>query len=390
MPTYEQTHPWLTFAADFTKAPPSLWIMLGECQSKCDHVARTPLRPDTSERLFKVYLAKGALASSAIEGNTLTEQQVLDHLEGHLELPPSQRYLQKEVDNIIRICNDVLSRISAGRMINLDCQRIKDINAQILDGLPLPEYVTPGEVRACSVIVGSYRGAPNEDCALLLDKLCEWLGGVSFQPRPGLEIATAILKAVVAHLYMAWIHPFGDGNGRTARLIEFQVLISSGAPAPAAHLLSNHYNQTRTEYYRQLALASTSGGDIMPFVSYAVQGFLDGLKSQLEVIWEQEWDIVWRNYVHELLGKESGRTATRRRHLALDLSRQKDAILIAEIPMISQRISRAYANKTEKTISRDLRVLIEKGIIEKTAKGYRARKEIVRSFLPPQAVVSGA
>jgi Fic family protein len=364
--------------------------MLGECQSKCNHIALTPLRPDTSKRLFNVYLAKGALASSAIEGNTLTEQQVLDHLDGHLELPPSQRYLQKEVDNIIRVCNDVLDRISAGTRIDLDSGRIKNINAQVLDGLPLPEYVMPGEIRACPVIVGSYRGAPTEDCALLLDKLCEWLGGVSFQSRAGLEIATAILKAVVAHLYMAWIHPFGDGNGRTARLIEFQILISSGVPAPAAHLLSNHYNQTRTEYYRQLALASSSGGDIMSFVSYAVQGFLDGLKSQLDVIWEQEWDIVWRNYVHELLVKESGHTAMRRRHLALDLSRKKNAIPIAEIPLISQRISQAYANKTKKTISRDLRVLIEKGVIEKTAQGYRARKEIVRSFLPPQAVVSGA
>lgn len=55
----------------------------------------------------------------------------------------------------------------------------------------------------------------------------------------------AIFKAVVAHLYLAWIHPVGDGNGRTARLVEFQILLSSGVPSPAAHLLSNHYNQTR-------------------------------------------------------------------------------------------------------------------------------------------------
>jgi Fic family protein len=388
MRTYEQTHHWLRFQVDLSIAAPSLWISLGECQSKCEHIARVPLRPDTSERLFKVYLAKGALASSAIEGNTLTEQQVLEHLEGRLELPPSQRYLQKEVDNIIKVCNEILTHIPTGTGLDLDSDRIKRINAQVLDGLPLPDYVVPGTLRTYPVTVGSYRGVPPEDCEFLLDRLCQWLSSDPFTPRPGYEIATAILKSIVAHLYMAWIHPFGDGNGRTARLIEFQILISSGVPAPAAHLLSNHYNQTRTEYYRQLVQASSSGGDIMPFVLYAVQGFLDGLKSQLDLIWEQEWDITWRNYVHELLGREPGRTATRRRHLALDLSRKNQAVPIAEIPQISPRMAKEYANKTQKTITRDLKELIKRGVAEKTAIGYRAKKEIIISFLPQRVPIS--
>ncbi|MBW2661693.1 MAG: Fic family protein, partial [Deltaproteobacteria bacterium] len=37
------------------------------------------------------------------------------------------------------------------------------------------------------------------------------------------------------------MHPFGDGNGRTARLLEFEALLSSGVPAPSSQLLSNHY-----------------------------------------------------------------------------------------------------------------------------------------------------
>jgi len=85
-------------------------------------------------------------------------------------------------------------------------------------------------------------------------------------------------------LSSGWIHPFGDGNGRTARLVEFQILLQAGIPSPAAHLLSNHYKQTRTEYYRQLATASRSGGNILPFIEYAVGGFVDGLKEQLALI----------------------------------------------------------------------------------------------------------
>src|SRR5258708_188060 len=89
MRTYEQTHPWLKFAADFRSAPPHFWMLLGECQSKCEHIAGVPLQPDTAEELYKIYLAKGALATTAIEGNTLSEEEVRKHLDGKLQLPPS-------------------------------------------------------------------------------------------------------------------------------------------------------------------------------------------------------------------------------------------------------------------------------------------------------------
>lgn len=69
-------------------------------------------------------------------------------------------------------------------------------------------------------------------------------------------------------------------------------------PSPAAHLLSNHCNQTRAEYYRQLDHASKSGGDIAPFIGYVVRGFVDGLREQLEKISTQQWDVVWRNFMH--------------------------------------------------------------------------------------------
>ncbi|MBI4725858.1 hypothetical protein HY768_01300 [candidate division TA06 bacterium] len=48
-----------------------------------------------------IYLAKGVAATTAIEGNSLSEEQVLQHMEGTLKLPPSKKYLAQEVDNII-------------------------------------------------------------------------------------------------------------------------------------------------------------------------------------------------------------------------------------------------------------------------------------------------
>ena len=109
------------------------------------------------------------------------------------------------------------------------------------------------------------------------------------------------VKAIIAHIYFVWIHPFGDGNGRTARLIEFQILLEAGIPTSAAHLLSNFYNQTRTEYYRQLDKTSKTKGDISDFIRYAIKGYVDELRDQLNIIRMQQWDIVWRNYVHDSL-----------------------------------------------------------------------------------------
>ena len=70
----------------------------------------------------------------------------------------------------------------------------------------------PGAVRTHSVVVGGYRGAPAEDCAHLLERLAEWLEGDTFRSDDQqVQFALHVAAAVCAHLYIAWIHPFGDG-----------------------------------------------------------------------------------------------------------------------------------------------------------------------------------
>lgn len=386
MRTFEKTHPWLKFSADFRSAQPRFWMGLGECQSKCEHVAGVPLQPATAEELYKVYLVKGALATTAIEGNTLSEEQVRQHIEGKLELPKSREYLGQEIENIVTGCNFILKEVKAKKSLSMTTERIKELNRTVLDRLSLDDEVVPGEVRRGSVGVARYRGAPAEDCEYLLERLCVWLNSDDFRPASGNEIAYAILKAVLSHLYLAWIHPFGDGNGRTARLLEFQILICSGVPAPAAHLLSNHYNQTRTEYYRQLDLASKTGGDIIPFVNYAIEGFLDGLRSQLRVIRDQQWSVAWENFVHEAFKEKNSPSDKRRRDLILDLSKQKDPVPLANLTQVSARIAAMYARKTGKTLSRDLSTLIRMKLLHKDEHGkYSARRELILAFLPPRA-----
>ena len=383
--TYEETHAWLNFSIDLRRAPEKLWVMLGECQSKCQHIAGVPLRPDTASLLFQTYLAKGVLATTAIEGNTLSEEEVLQHLQGKLRLPPSREYLAQEIDNILLGCNRILREVQSEREITLSVGRIRTLNRTVLEGLKLEQDVVSGEIRRHEVGVARYKGAPAKDCEYLLNRLCDWLNSEDFLAPSGMVFVFAIIKAVIAHLYLAWIHPFGDGNGRTARLVEFQILIGSGVPAPAAHLLSNHYNQTRTEYYRQLDESSRSGGNLLPFLIYAVEGFLDGLRSQLKVIRFQQWDGAWENYVYEAFRDRHSRSELRRRQLLLDLSKKNEFVSRLKLPTISPKVAASYAGKTRRTLSRDLNALLAMGLVQKQGTSFRARMELILAFLPPTA-----
>ncbi len=380
---YQETHPWISFQLDLRRFDYTLWFQLGEVQAKCEQVAGVPLLPDVEEYLHQVFLAKGALATTAIEGNTLSEEDALGLVRGELELPPSKEYLGNEIRNIVRACNNIPEGILSGELAELTVDRIVELNALVLHDLPLREDVSPGIIREHDVGVGRYRGAPHQDCEHLLKKLCSWLNVESFLPNEELRIASGVLKAIVAHLYLAWIHPFGDGNGRTARLVEFQLLLLSGVPTAAAHLLSNHYNLTRAEYYRQLDLASKSGGDVSPFIQYALQGLNDGLDEQLQTIRAQQFHVFWMNHVHNSFRQKVNATDLRRRQLVVDLSDETEPVPIARLRYLSPRIAEAYAGKTDRTIRRDVNVLEGMDLIRRNYEGVEINRELMSAFLSP-------
>lgn len=250
MRQYEQSHPWLNFRLDLSRFPYTLWLALGEAQSKCEHIAGVPLAPEVAKRLHNIYLAKGTLATAAIEGNTLSEEEALKRIEGKKELPPSKEYLGQELDNIIEACN-----------------------------------------------------------------------------------------------------------------------------------LIDHYNQTRTEYYRQLDLISKKKGDVVEFFEYAIQGYVDGLKDQLKIIKGHQFDVAWINYVHTLFKDKDTATHVRKRNLVLDLPKDI-ATPIHKVKEVSPRIAEAYAGKDFRTIARDAQVLINMGLITRTREGIRPTTEIINAFLP--------
>lgn len=407
---YQTSHRWLTFAINLDRASPRLWALLGQAVTLCEQVSGAVLPPAAVQKLRTLYLVKGAKATTAIENNTLTEEQVGQVLDGTLDLPPSQAYLGQEVRNILDALRDIQEQIEDGTPPRLTPEWIADANRSVLAGLGahLAEGVVPGEVPAFPIGVGRYRAAPREDCGHLLDRLCRWLDEDDV-PGPGVEpeppdadrsgaraarsafrdprrrlLAQGILKATLAHLYIAWIHPFGDGNGRTARLVEFMLLVRAGVPFPSAQLMSNHFNRTRGQYYRELdrsSRARSGQGDVFGFAEYAAGGFVDGLVDQCRYVERVQMELAWEHFVFQRFRQQRQTPAARRRRdVVLSMSQMEEPVRKRRVPSLAPHLASQYAGKTYKTLTRDLNWLVAAGLIERGPDGYRARIERMRAF----------
>lgn len=387
MRDYEESHPWITFkATDVNDLPPRTWMLLGEARAVCEQIANTPLTPSVARHLNEVALIKGAQATTAIEGNTLDEEQVAGIYRGEYTAPPSRAYQEQEVRNVLDALNDIDLHIAKGALGPVTADLICDYNRLVLDSIEQTPDAVPGKFRHHSVMVGKYRGAPAEDCPYLTQRLAEWLESDIFvSDGPETNFALTVVQAVYAHLYIAWIHPFGDGNGRTARLLEYTLLARSGqVPLLAAHLLSNHYNLTRDQYYRELEGAgqSRSTGS---FVAYASQGLVDGLREQVDLVHAQQLNVSWRNYVNETMDRfPTSKASDRQRALVLAMP-PFEVVPRDELTVLTLNLAALYARTGPRTLSRDLNRLLKAGLILREGRSWRANTTVMFAFMPAGA-----
>ena len=385
---YEDSHSWVTFNFDANRLGVQTWAQLGECFSKCQHLVGTPLKPALADELAKIYLRRGALASAAIEGNSLSEAEVEEILDQKKKLPESQQYLEAEIQNIIHALNDVKLSVMAEDKFQLTPEWIMKVHAQLLEGLEVPEYVIPGQTRKVSVVVGSYKGVPVEDVDYLIQRLCDWVNTMLLEideardTTPDMAFIRTFFVAILTHLYIAWIHPFGDGNGRTARVIECAIFAHSGlVPWISTNLLSDYFNRTRSKYYERLE-ATSRNDDVSGFIAYSAVGLRDQLRDQVIVVQSEQKKVAWVNYVHEVLDREPPSTSHRRRKLVLAMPVDEE-LSAQEIQFLSPAIAANYGSGHEKTFRRDLNKLVELKLIAKIERNlYRVRFDQMNAFTP--------
>jgi Fic family protein len=362
-------------------------FQLGQSESIIQAISAAPIKPEYRIQLLSVSLRKGARATTAIEGNTLSEEEVA-RIDAGEKLPPSKEYLEIEVKNVIDALNQIRTEvIKENKVFVLSCDLIERFNYFVGKDLGDHFQGAPGKFRAAghNVVVGTYRPPPGTDVAPLMLRFCDWMK-VTFRYEEGQQsFSDQVLQAIVAHVYLAMIHPFGDGNGRTARLVEFYILLRAGLPDIASHILSNHYNDTRQEYYRQLDLCARER-DLSGFIKYAVLGFRDGLRNVLEVVQGNLLETSWHKLIYDVLDskKATGKTRAivkRRRTLALqfpvDQWRTTEELING-----SGILAKEYARLSSTTFMRDLAELQELGLIVKDKDKYKGNIDIMRGYMP--------
>jgi len=211
-------------------------------------------------RLRKANRIKTIHSSLAIEGNTLTEGQVRDIMDGKNIVAP------------IRQIQEVKNAIATYELYpSLDPFEVKDL-LKAHGTMMMALTDDAGFFRRSGVGVFSETGLvhmapPPQRVAGLMEDLFEWLRASEDH---------LLIRSCVFHYEFEFIHPFSDGNGRTGRL--WQSLILGRLHPLFEHLpVENIVYSNQQEYYDAIA-ASTKAGNSNPFIEFMLGEILKTLK----------------------------------------------------------------------------------------------------------------
>jgi Fic family protein len=376
-----EKYPHIMFHKQWNLSQNSL-LLLGQCEAYVKAINNTPILPKYYEQLMKVSLLKGAQSTTAIEGNTLSEEEI-EKIMNNGKLPPSKEYQEIEVKNILAAFNELLFEvINSEKDYLITPELLQRFHRLVGQNLGEHFAAIPGKFRNENVIVGNYRCPDYEDLFTLVNKLCEWLLQEFKYRSKETSFSDTVIQAIITHIYIEWIHPFSDGNGRTGRLIEFYILLRGGNPDIASHILSNFYNLTRSEYYRQIVQA-TAKRDLSAFIEYALLGFRDGLVQTLETIQKSQFQNTWEKLIYDKFDsiREESRIEIFKRQRLLALELPFDIEFTApKVSTISILLAKTYSNISLKTVQRDIEKLIELELVNKTINGYIVNTDSLRKM----------
>ncbi len=132
---------------------------------------------------------------------------------------------------------------------------------------------TPCEVGRAQV-GGIHRGAPAQRLPELMAQYVAFVDGGERRSLP------AVVQALLAHFFLDTIHPFVDGNGRTARLVAAAVLSRHGYNLHGTYALMRYFYRHEITYHTMLhRIWQRCPFAVTPFVAFGIEGFVLELKS---------------------------------------------------------------------------------------------------------------
>ncbi|MFC3052281.1 Fic family protein [Kordiimonas pumila] len=214
--------------------------------------------------------------STQIEGNRLTQEQVADVIKGNSF--PNRKRDESEVKNYYKALAYVDTLIENTETV-LSEQNLKTIHGLVMDGRERPTKYRDGQnvIRNSSSGDIVYMPPEASDVTVLMQELVIWVNDQMQQS----ELPAPVI-AGIAHYQFATIHPYYDGNGRTARLLTNLILHKSGYGLKGIYSLEEYYAKDLQSYYEALTVGPSHNyymgretSDITAWVAYFCRGMAE-------------------------------------------------------------------------------------------------------------------
>ncbi|MCX5675702.1 MAG: Fic family protein [Planctomycetota bacterium] len=313
----------------------------------------SPGRADRDRYLVNS-LMQEAITSSQLEGAAITLEQGKAMLRaGRQPASESERMVLNNYRTVLRL------KELGGRPLSVEM--IHDLQRGITEGT-LDKPDAAGRFRRPDEVVRVYDEAdgtilhvppPAEALPERIQRLCVFANDTSDRP-----FIHPIIRAILLHFWLAYEHPYCDGNGRTARALFYWFMLKSGYWLMEFVSVSNALLQAPAQYRNAFLYTETDEGDTTYFIVYhlkALRRALEDLKAYIERKQAESVEMV------RLL--RDRQDLNHRQHALLHHAlRHKGAIYTFRSHATSHRVSLGTART-------DLFVLVKGGFLEERRRG---------------------
>jgi len=236
-----------------------------------NHLRRLQLHGTTSPWIFfqlkNIFHMLESIGSARIEGNRTTISEYIERKIDHTEHSSEQF---SEIANLEAAMAFIEETMAPG--VDVTHAFVRQLHQLVVGDLTREGDRTPGAYRSWDVRISGSPHVPPEHFKVqgYMDELLDFI-------NTPLADKYDLLKTALAHHRVAWIHPFGNGNGRTVRLLTYALMIKYGFNVKDGKILNPTavFCNDRDVYYRKLAEADTgTDSALLDVCEYVLGGIL--------------------------------------------------------------------------------------------------------------------
>lgn len=323
--------------------------ILTQISSARELILNSPLIPKWEVSLRRDAIIHSAHSSTRIEGNVLSLEEVSELAHGRKIM--AVRKDKDEVLNYLKIL-EKLDKLTNGKLITEE--DILSIHKSLTkDTLENPSDC--GAYRDRYVVVANrltreiiFKPPANKEVPKLIKNLIEWLNAKEVK-----EI-DPVIEAGIAHYEFVRIHPFIDGNGRTARVLASLILFLRGFDIKQFFCLDDYYDYNRPAYYKALQSVNQQTLNLTKWLEY----FTEGVKISIDKVKEK----VIRLSSERLKKTERGQVAlTEKQMKIVEIINQNGKITVGDISKLFDISRQAALKEIAKIVDLKVLKLIGKG-----------------------------